>query len=68
MARDENRAKSGELRITLSQQSIDLLDELAKRGIYGRNKAEVAARFIDVALERFIDAPRLKLEPDDGDS
>jgi len=44
----------------LSQQSKDLLEELARRGIYGRNEAEVAGRFIDNALQEFVETPKLK--------
>lgn len=57
-----NTAESNVIRVTLSEQSVCLLDELAKKGIYGRNKAEVAGRFIDEALQRFIETPLLKFD------
>jgi len=38
-----------------------LLDRLAAVGVYGRNGTEVAARFIDEALQRFIDMPKFKV-------
>jgi len=61
MARAVNASASGTIEVTLSVQSKLLLQELAARGVYGRNVAEVAARFIDAALERFVEAPRLPL-------
>jgi hypothetical protein len=57
-----NTAESNVIRITLSEQSVRLLDELAKKGIYGRNKAEVAGRFIDEALQKFVQTPLLKFD------
>ena len=57
-----NTTGSSTVRITLSNQSVRLLNELAEKGIYGRNPAEVAGRFIDEALQKFVDPPRLKLE------
>jgi hypothetical protein len=62
MAKNANTAGSGVIRVTLSEQSVRLLDELAEKGIYGRNKAEVAGRFIDEALQKFVEVPRLNLE------
>jgi hypothetical protein len=61
MPRVANASASDSLEVTLSVQSKRLLNELAERGIYGRNAAEVAARFIDAALERFVTAPRLNV-------
>ncbi len=57
-----NTSSSDSVRVTLSQQSIRLLDQLAEKGIYGRNKAEVAGRFIDAALQELVETPRLKLD------
>ncbi len=59
MAKSTNDSESTTVRVTLSRQSIQLLDTLAKKGIYGRNRAEVAGRFIDRALQEFVDPPRL---------
>jgi len=61
MAKGPNTAESEVLRVTVSAQSARLLEELAAKGIYGRNPAEVAARFIDEALQKFVDTPRLSL-------
>jgi predicted transcriptional regulator len=56
-----NAVESLSFTITLSVQSVQLLDEIAKRGIYGRNRPEVVARFIDRALEAFVDQPKARL-------
>ena len=61
MAKDKNLADSTTMRITVSVQSEELLEQLGKRGIYGRNAAEVAARFIDEALQRYVDQPKLSI-------
>ena len=61
MPKANNVTGSETVRVTVSNQSVRLLDELASRGVYGRNRAEVAARFIDEALQKFIDTPRLKV-------
>lgn len=66
MPKPANTFESDTVRVTLSTQSIALLEKLAALGIYGRNPAEVAGRFVDEALARFVDAPRLKLEGDGG--
>jgi hypothetical protein len=60
MAKNHNSAGSDTITVTVSEQSGQLLEELAQRGIYGRNPAEVAGRFIDQALQQFIDRPVLK--------
>jgi hypothetical protein len=57
----QNAADSDNFSITLSLESIRLLDEIAKNGIWGRNKADVAARFVDRALEAFVEQPKVKL-------
>ena len=62
MGKKSNEAQSATLRLTLSKQSLDLLNQLASRGIHGRNAAEVAGRMVDRALEQYVDIPRLKLE------
>lgn len=49
------------MRVTVASESVRLLDELAVKGIYGRNGAEVAARFVDQKLQEFVDRPTLKL-------
>jgi hypothetical protein len=59
MSRKGNAAAGQPLTITLSRQSVDALNQLAARGLYGRNAAEVAARFVDSALQDFVEAPRI---------
>lgn len=61
MPKTPNPSDSDTVRITLSAESIRLLDELAEKGIYGRNRAEVAARFVDHALQGFVEQPKLDL-------
>ena len=61
MAKGNNLADSKTFRVTVSAQSEQLLEQLGKQGIYGRNTAEVAARFIDEALQRFVDQPKLSI-------
>lgn len=61
MARRANASNSDTVTITLSTESLRLLDELASNGIYGRNKAEVAGRFVDSALAGFVEKPTLSL-------
>jgi hypothetical protein len=61
MAKDKNLADSTTMRITMSVQSEKLLEQLGKRGIYGRNAAEVAARFIDQALQHYVEQPSLSV-------
>ncbi len=61
MAGRQNVSGSSNIRVTLSAQSIGLLDSLAKLGIYGRNAAEVASRFVDERLREFITKPVLRV-------
>lgn len=61
MPKNGNVADSTTVRVTVSVQSEDLLQQLASKGIYGRNPSEVAARFIDDALKLFVGPVKLKL-------
>ena len=49
------------LSIELSEQTIDLLDQLVSKGIYGSTREKIAGRFIDQALQKYIEPPRLRL-------
>ncbi len=62
MSKIANAVSSKIIRVTVSVQSERLLEQLAQKGIYGRNSAEVAGRFVDEALQRFVKAPSLRLE------
>ena len=68
MAKSLNEAESATIRLTLSKQSVDLLSQLAARGIHGRNAAEVAARMVDRALEEYIEIPKLRIGGGRNDS
>lgn len=59
MPKAPNPTASAVIRVSVSVQSAMLLDELSALGIYGRNRAEVAGRFVDEALQKFVDVPRL---------
>ena len=58
MSRKGNASDGVPLRITISKQSAELLERIAGMGIYGRNAPDVAARFVDKALEPFVTVPR----------
>ncbi len=62
MPKANNVVGSTTIRVTVSEQSERLLEQLAQKGIYGRNSAEVAGRFVDEALKRFVEQPKLRLE------
>jgi hypothetical protein len=62
MARPKNASIGAKFEVTLAQQSIDLIQQLAKRGIYGRTPAEVGGRFIEQALREFVKAPQLSVK------
>ena len=50
-----------EITINLTPQSIHLLKELERWGIYGVTKEEIAARFVDQALIEKAEKGMLKL-------
>jgi hypothetical protein len=59
MSKAANTSASRMFRITVSEQSSALLEQLAAKGIYGRNAADVAGRFVDSALQRLVETDRL---------
>ncbi len=61
MAKGPNATTSRTIRVTVSAQSEELLEQLARRGVYGRSTAEVAGRFVDEALHQFVEQPKLKI-------
>jgi hypothetical protein len=48
------------LKITLHHLGVRMLERLALMGIFGMDREEVAARFVDEALQRFINNPKIK--------
>ncbi len=59
-----NASASVSFSVTLAEQSVEVLERLAKLGPYGRNSHEVGGRLIEQAItERFIDQPRFPLNP-----
>jgi hypothetical protein len=62
MRKTGNNTKSQLVRVTLSEQIADLLDQIAATGLIGQNPAEVAHRFIDEAVMKALDNPHLELK------
>ncbi len=63
MRMTKNNTKSQLVRVTISEQVGDLLDQIAATGLMGQNPAEVAHRFIDEAVMKALANPLLKLKP-----
>lgn len=59
MARPKSASQGVKFEVTLAKQSVDLIEELSRRGIYGRTAAEVGGRFIEQALQQFVDRPKM---------
>lgn len=60
--RTENSTDSVSFNVTVSEQSNSLLEQIAQDGVYGKSRAEVAARFIDQVLrEEYVVPPRFKM-------
>jgi len=55
----KNSSPSSKFEVTLAKQSIDLIEDIARRGIYGRTSAEVGGLFIEQALQQFVEPPKL---------
>jgi hypothetical protein len=62
MRRTGNNTKSRLVRVTVSEQIADLLDQIAETGLLGQNPAEIAHRFIDEAVMKALDNPHLELK------
>lgn len=56
-----NNTRSQLLRVTVSEQVANLLDQIAATGLMGQNPAEVAHRFIDEAVMKSLENPHLEL-------
>lgn len=62
MARRGNASKSVPFKVTLAEQSVKVLESLAKLGSYGRNSREVGGRLLEQAItQRFTERPRYRL-------
>jgi hypothetical protein len=61
MRKTGNNTKSQLVRVTVSEQVADLLDQIAATGLMGQNPAEVAHRFIDEAVMKALANPLLNL-------
>jgi hypothetical protein len=62
MPRRENPSPSESISITLAAQSVRLLERVARKGTYGKTRAEVAARYVERRLEEQIESGFFKLE------
>lgn len=59
MARPKSASPGVKFEVRLASQSVELLKDLATRGIYGRSPAEVGGRFIEQMLQQFTEVPKL---------
>lgn len=48
------------LEINTTPQAIRILELLAQYGIYGADREDVARRFVEKELEKFIDQPKFE--------
>lgn len=47
--------------IRLDPKTIELVDELVQRGLYGKNDSEVIRRLVDKGLQDIFEIPRIPL-------
>lgn len=47
--------------IRLDPRTIELVDELVQRGLYGKNDSEVIRRLVDKGLQDIFEIPRIPL-------
>jgi hypothetical protein len=60
--RPKNASKGVPFSVTIAEQSVAILERLAKLGPYGRNAGEVGGRLLEhVLTQRFIERPRYPL-------
>lgn len=63
MARKQNASRGIGFNVTISEQSVGILERLAKLGPHGRNAAEVGGRLLEqVIVERFTTQRRYDLQ------
>ena len=46
----------------MSRQSVQILQELARKGVWGRSAADVGGRLIEQALQTFVATPSFDLD------
>lgn len=61
MGKPKNASVTTTVTLSLSEQSVLLLRQLALRGIYGKNEADVATRLVDTALKEYVKPPLFTL-------
>jgi len=61
MGKPKNASVTATVTLSLSEQSVLLLRQLALRGIYGKNEADVATRLVDAALKEYVKPPLFTL-------
>lgn len=64
MSRKRNTVPTTKCHPTISVRTEALLDQLVPFGIYGHTKSEIAARFIEQALQTLVERPELEVPPD----
>lgn len=62
MGKAENKCATVQITVSLSEQVVDLLDQIAETGLMGQNRADVAHRFIDDAVMKSLANPLLGLK------
>lgn len=62
MGKPENKTGSEKVTVSLSQQAGDLLDQIAKMGLLGKNRAEVAGHLINEGLIASLRDPLFNLK------
>ena len=62
MARKENQLETVPLKLSTTQQVMDLLRALVDTGLYGKNTAEAAERLLAQSLSQLIHEQRLSAQ------
>jgi hypothetical protein len=57
MGRKANTVQAQTLTLSISPQTRALLERIAGAGLFGKNAAEVATRFLDERVRAFLDNP-----------
>lgn len=57
-----NASPGERFEVTLSRQSVQILQELARNGVWGRSAADVGGRLIEQALQTFVATPSFDLD------